>query len=222
VRVYCDFDGTITTRDTTDYILERLARPAWQDTEAAWVAGRITAAECMRRQIALIEASDVRLDEVLDEVDIAPGFSAFVGWCATRRVPLVIVSDGVDYFIRRVLERHRLGGLPVIANRLSGCEASRRLEQPWQRADCAAGAGVCKCAVLRGGAPQTAAYIGDGRSDFCVALRANVLFAKGVLARHAHERGISYFRYTDFHDVLRLITPMIDMGREQRARAIPI
>ena len=27
MHVFCDFDGTITTRDATDFVLERLAAP---------------------------------------------------------------------------------------------------------------------------------------------------------------------------------------------------
>ena len=44
MHVVCDFDGTITTVDTTDQVLSRLAAPAWEELEAEWRTGRIDAA----------------------------------------------------------------------------------------------------------------------------------------------------------------------------------
>ena len=38
MQIFCDFDGTITRQDTTDYILNRLANPAWEEIEAELAA----------------------------------------------------------------------------------------------------------------------------------------------------------------------------------------
>ncbi len=140
--VFCDFDGTITTVDTTLKVLDRLAAPAWEALEADWRAGGIDAAACMRGQVALIGGDDAALDAVLDEVELDPGFHDFAVWCADRGVPLAVVSDGVDYFIRRILARHGLGALPVVSNRLGGRAGARELSHPHRREGCAAGACV--------------------------------------------------------------------------------
>ncbi len=211
MRIFCDFDGTIACADTTDLVLARLAPPEWRAIEAAWEAGAIGAAECMRRQIALLRAPDRELNEVLDGVEIDPGFGAFVAWCEARRIPLTIVSDGVDYFIHRVLARHGLQHLPVVTNMLAGDErAGRRLEPMGRDDECCARAGVCKCAVLAscsGGSASTV-FVGDGRSDFCVAAEADLLFAKGALARFAHRNGIEFQPFASFHDVQRALAKL--------------
>jgi 2-hydroxy-3-keto-5-methylthiopentenyl-1-phosphate phosphatase len=211
MRVVCDFDGTITRKDTTDLVLAALARPEWEDLEADWLAGRITAAQCMRGQVALIEASDEALDAVLDAAELDPGFARFAAWCEQRGAPLSIVSDGVDYFIRRILGRDDLDAIPTIANRLAGDAIARRLEQPWAREGCAAGSGVCKCAVAApvGGGVQTLIYVGDGRSDFCVSGRADILFAKGALADYAAARGRPFHPFTTFDDVTEVLARLI-------------
>lgn len=208
MRVFCDFDGTIAKVDTTDLVLTRLADPAWEDLEERWTRGEITAAECMRGQIALIGGDDAALDTVLDSVELADGFAEFVAWCQTNAVPLTVVSDGVDHFIARILSRHGLGHLPVIANRLVGDAAlGRRLEQPWSRAGCAAGSGVCKCQVAarsddRANAPDDLmVFIGDGRSDFCVSGRADLLFARDKLAAYARSRAMPHHEFSDFHTI---------------------
>ena len=52
-------------------------------------------------------------------------------------------------------------------------------------------------------------YVGDGRSDFCVSSRADILFAKGALADHCAAQGRSYFPFDTFHDVRRRLTMLV-------------
>lgn len=215
MQVFCDFDGTISVVDTTDRVLSRLAGPAWEALEADWIAGRIDAAACMRGQVALIEGSDAELDAVLDEVELDPGFPAFAAWCADHAIPLTIVSDGVDYFIRRILARHGLEALPIVSNRLTGRAGHRRLAQPHRRAGCAAGAGVCKCAVAAAdhSPAKTLVYIGDGRSDFCVSHRADLLFARDALAAYAAGRGEAHHLFESFHDITATLASLVEARR---------
>ncbi|HQR90218.1 MAG: haloacid dehalogenase [Caulobacter sp. 12-67-6] len=225
MRIFCDFDGTIAKVDTTDLVLTRLADPAWEALEARWTQGEITAAECMRGQVALIGGADAALDAVLDSVELADGFAEFVAWCQANAVPLTVVSDGVDRFIARILDRHGLGYLPVIANHLVGnAELGRRLEQPWSRVGCAAGSGVCKCQVAtksdeRANKPDDLmVFIGDGRSDFCVSGRADLLFARDKLADYARARAMPHYEFSDFSIITTTLTAAL--GRSARRAAI--
>lgn len=223
MHILCDFDGTISRGDTTDLVLAKLADPAWRGLEDDWVAGRITAAACMRAQVTLIGGSDADLDALLDTVELDPGFVAFVAWCAARRLPISIVSDGVDRFIRRILERHGMGHLPVFANRLVGAPGARVLEQPWSREGCAAGSGVCKCALAGAWSepkwPMTV-YVGDGRSDFCVSARADLLFAKAALADYAAARAQPFIPFETFDDVTTALERRL--AKSAAGRATPL
>lgn len=219
MHIFCDFDGTITLCDTTDFVLSRLAKPEWEEVEAEWTAGRITAAACMRRQVGMIQGSDAELNAVLDSVQLDPGFLDFVDWCETQDIPITIVSDGVRQFIDRILARHRLQHLPVVANQLAGKPDRRRLDQPWMREGCAAGSGVCKCAVAAQETPKdrtTMVFIGDGRSDFCVSGRADILFAKSKLAEYAASRGKAYVPFDTFDDVT---VALADLAKDRSVRA---
>ena len=219
MQIICDFDGTISRRDTTDLVLERLADARWHALEEAWLAARLSAAACMRGQVALIGGSQGDLDAVLDTVELDPGFAAFVEWCDTHGLPISIASDGVDYFIGRILRRHGLERLEVVANRLAGMAGSWRLEQPWARAGCASGSGVCKCASASAAAAQTLVYVGDSRSDFCVSARADILFAKGALADYAAARGQAFHPFETFHDVTATLSRLRDESARPAARA---
>jgi 2,3-diketo-5-methylthio-1-phosphopentane phosphatase len=214
MRIFCDFDGTISTRDTTDFVLSRLANQAWEDLEAQWLDGEITAAACMRGQIRLIEADDQAIDAVLGEVELAEGFAQFVDWCQREALALVVVSDGVDRFIQRILARHDVPPLSIISNMFVRTQSGPDLIQNRQVAGCAAGLGVCKCAVTANTeATGPMVYIGDGRSDYCVAARADILFARDSLADYACSRAMPHHLFTDFHQIqstleaLRLAQP---------------
>ena len=206
MRIFCDFDGTISTVDTTDLVLSRLAPPAWREIEDEWIAGRIDAARCMRDQIGLLTASDAALDVVLDEVEIDPSFGVFAAWCERQSIPLVVLSDGVERFIQRIMARNGLGHLPVYANRASP-ESGWRLSQPWADRHCSAGQGVCKCALALGPHERRGTvFIGDGRSDFCLGMEADMVFAKSKLAEHLAANGAPFFTFHSFHDIAAVLS----------------
>src|SRR6266576_2180783 len=194
MQVFCDFDGTISVQDATDFILSRFADPEWQDIEEQWKKGAVGSAECMQRQIALIRATRRELDAALDEIEIDLSFPAFASYCRSQGIPLTILSDGVDYFIHRILARHSLPPLPVIANQLRICgqngNTRYHLAFPFSQAICKSAAGMCKCRCV-GSPPATRLYIGDGRSDFCVANKPDLLFAKNKLAEYCERQGIA-------------------------------
>lgn len=212
MQVFCDFDGTISIQDATDFILARFADPKWQDIEEQWKQGAIGSAECMQRQVALIRATQHQLDAALDAIDIDPSFAAFVGFCRSRRIGLTVISDGVDYFIHRVLARHFLPPLPVIANQLTirrhNGGTGYRLAFPFSQATCESAAGMCKCRCV-GAATGTRVYVGDGRSDFCVANKPDLVFAKGTLAEFCERRSIAFVPYRQFDDVAQALKTRI-------------
>src|SRR5207237_3167535 len=92
--VFLDFDGTITLRDATDAILESFADHAWLRIEDAWLSGQIGSRECLAAQMALVTATRDQVDRLLDVIGVDAGFGALLDACATRAVPVHIVSDG--------------------------------------------------------------------------------------------------------------------------------
>ncbi len=202
MRIFCDFDGTISTQDTTDLVLSHLADPAWEAIEDDWIAGRVDAATCMRLQIAEVRGSLGAIEAVLDRVSLRPGFTDFVGWARRRGTPLAIVSDGVEQFIRHVLTRHGLDDVPVFANRLLPAGPGRwTLHQPWRVGGCTGGSGVCKCNILSAFDDRPLVFVGDGRSDFCVANQPDILFATASLEHFCRSQDIAHQPFADFDDV---------------------
>ena len=213
LKVLCDFDGTISQTDTTDAIFDRFA-PSWRGIEALWEAGEIGSAECMRRQVELMDASLPELDEALDELEIDPTFPEFARFCEGAGIELVIVSDGIDHFVRRILQRAGLRHLPVRANRLIQ-RGQRRysLAHPHKVAGCTTRAGTCKCARAASECEgRRAVLVGDGRSDFCLSHKADIVFAKKSLLAYARTNGIQAFEYADFTQVQAVLESVLLAG----------
>jgi 2-hydroxy-3-keto-5-methylthiopentenyl-1-phosphate phosphatase len=205
MRIFCDFDGTISVKDTTDALLDQFALPEWEAIEAQWQRGEIGSAECMRSQVALLRVNKEDLDAAIDALDIDTSFLTFVNFCTARRIPLTVISDGIDYVITRILSRYHLGYLPVIANHLVMKSDGRyTLTTPHMNPACTLASGVCKCAKLSAQSAQhSIVFVGDGPSDFCAAGAADWVFAKARLATYCNEHSIAFTPYQHFDDVTR-------------------
>jgi len=196
-----DFDGTICPVDTTDLLLERFADPAWEDVEAEWQAGRITSRACLARQVDLLRATPEQIAATVRELPLDPAFIPFVTHAWLRGAGVSIVSDGFDQSIVPLLHANGID-LPLSCNRLIHLGADR-----WAAAFSADGAlcgsGTCKCAVVP--KDRTVVLVGDGRSDFCLARRADYVLAKGRLADFCRDEGIPHQRISGFADALPFI-----------------
>jgi len=207
IEVYCDFDGTVSIGDVTDLLLEELADPSWKEVEKLWEKGEIGSRECMALQVALIRGGWKAMKEVLDTVSMDPTFSDFAHWCRQSSIPLRIVSDGLDRAIHYLLSKAGVRADFVWANRLQEAEdGSFSLLFPYSVADKVCTSGVCKCKVLESGRNNTLrVVIGDGRSDFCWAPEADLLFAKSKLAQHCEQQKIKYHQFDDFLTIRSVI-----------------
>ena len=197
-HVFVDFDGTIATTDTTDQLLERFALAEWQAIEADWKAGRIGSRECMVRQIDLVRATPEAMDAFVAEIAIDPGFPRFVEVCRKLGHDLTVVSDGLDRTVAAVLQRSGLD-LPYRANRLEWTGDDRwRLTFPHARSDCASLSGNCKCQFAEQARYTPRVVVGDGRSDFCIAARADLVLSKSALTEHCATEALPHVAFADF------------------------
>jgi 2,3-diketo-5-methylthio-1-phosphopentane phosphatase len=218
--IFLDFDGTITRRDVTDVILESHAGESWLEVEKRWRAGEIGSRECLRAQMSLVRASRAQLDALVDTIEVDGGFAQLLETCARRRMTVNIVSDGFDYFIRRILERPRLGlsrllrGVRIHASHLEfGPRGEMHLDFPYFRKPCGHGCATCKPEVLKLLNPERApsVFVGDGLSDRYAARCADLVFAKKSLAAYCREREIEHVAYERLSEVAARLDSMLDL-----------
>jgi 2-hydroxy-3-keto-5-methylthiopentenyl-1-phosphate phosphatase len=216
-QVFLDFDGTITQADVLDELIVRYSRDdSWKRVEQEWQAGRIGSRACLAQQFDLLDISRAQLDTFLDQVAIDPGTTTLVNLLRRLEVPVAILSDGIDFFIERILRRHGLDSLTVRANTLVLQDGRWKLRCPWSSGACTVAAAHCKCAsdeALRS-AGRKIIYVGDGRSDLCPARGADLVFAKNALATCLAAEGVAFQSYHGLADVAAVLSAAWAGGRK--------
>lgn len=211
-RVYVDFDGTIAPDDPTDALFARFADPYWHVIEEEWQQGRLPASECMKRQVRLLRATPAEIAAFLAEVRIDQGAPEFFRLCRRYQAEIMVVSDGLDLIVKTVLDKAGLT-LPFFANRLEWQGGKRwRLRLPHLRADCSARLGNCKCAHRASMRGAFDIMIGDGKSDFCIARRCDLVLAKGQLREHCRQHGVAHVAIENFSDATRVVSQWLAKG----------
>ena len=219
LKVFCDFDGTISAVDVTNFILSRLADPSWNNIEQEWIRGEIGSRECLDRQIPLIRGGWNAVEALLAEVPLDPDFSEFSALCAAEGVPVAIVSDGLDRVIEALLAREKIEVAEIWANQLVEDDSGKlSIRFPYPPSGKLCRAGLCKCEVLSRGEQLLKIVIGDGQSDYCWAGKAGRVFAKSKLLEHCREFQMPNAAYESFGDVLPLFREMIKQYRIQNVR----
>lgn len=225
--VYCDFDGTVTSADCVDFLLNRLALPEWQLVEALWEKGLMTSRNCMKQQIPLIQGGWEAIQQCLDEVEITPGFITFSQWCRNQKIPLYIVSEGLDRVIHTVLDRINVKVDGVFSNHLE-VEPHKPLALtfPYSAKDDVCNLGMCKCQILDQcptfmlTSKPTKPYrivIGDGASDYCWASQADLLFAHKKLKTFCEQLQIPFVPFQNFGDIQNHLQELIQKSLDDIA-----
>lgn len=192
-----DWDGTVTERDGLHMAIERFGDLGVFDALEDELGTTLALDDVISAEMATIRApfEEVR-DWLVEHLRVRTGFRELVA----EHDPL-IVSSGFRELIEPILERERVSAR-IIANRVAASADG------W-RATFAEGplCEVCgeRCKRSAVGSLGPFAYAGDGYSDRCVALAAEVRFARDGLARWLDGQGVAYEPFDDLHDIARLL-----------------
>ena len=203
--VICDFDGTITKRDSLDLFLDTYAKDDWRKYEKLWFENKIGSRECIRLQFDMLDSLDAKeLDRFLRSVEIDDYFAEFYTKAKAQNIKVVIVSDGFDLFIDNILKNNGIEDLDVYTNHLEFVDGKFVMQFPNISKDCKKHSGTCKCKIVNDLKSEynTTFYVGDGISDFCVCDKTDYLFAKRRLSVYCEQNNISFVPYNTFNEVL--------------------
>lgn len=200
-----DFDNTLTRGDVLDEVIAQFSPDeGWKHWEAAWVAGDLSARDCLRRQMEGLRVTREDLLAYLGTVRIDPAFARIQDWCRAKRADLIIVSDSFAPLIEHILACNAIAGVPVFANELAF--AGDRLVPSFPYFDPAVPRSAnAKARHLAAYRHHTIVFAGDGRSDLDAALVSDVVFAKDTLARELDARSIDFRPFDTLEPVLAFL-----------------
>jgi 2-hydroxy-3-keto-5-methylthiopentenyl-1-phosphate phosphatase len=209
ILVQCDFDGTVTEEDISFFLLDAFAQGDWRRLLRDYKEHRISVGEFNTKAFAMVKADKHKLLEALkDNVKVRTGLHELVNYCLKKDFRLVIVSNGLDFYIRAVLKDLGLGNIEVYAARASfhpeGMKVQyvgpdgKILEDGFKEA-------YIKSFLKLG---YRVIYIGNGDSDVAPAKYAHHVFATGDLLAYYRENNLKYKPFETFIDVVKELNLM--------------
>lgn len=219
VAILCDFDGTVAQDDVGNLLFGTFAENGHSaEVVRLWKAGKISSRECLEREAALARVDEGRLERFVAKRRLDPYFKDFHDFATRRGMKVAIMSDGLDFYIERMLIRNGLGHIEFFSNRLTIDGERLSVDFPhYDKLDCT-DCGCCKTSHLLRFKEQGyyVVYVGDGLSDRCPCESADMVFAKGDLRRHCDRNDIDYVVFENFRDVEREVLERIVLSEEFR------
>ena len=210
--VLCDFDGTITTIDTAEWVLSKFAQGDWRWFDRKFENGDITLEECLNKQFSLVRASKKQILQELNELVVfRSNFKELAECCKKNHVPLIIASAGLDFVIEHFLELNDcLDLVEICVAKTSFTDNGIKLAFP-KLLD-AASKNIKDDAVRRyKRCNKDVIYIGDGMADCTAAKVANYSFAieGSKLAKLCAKQDMHCRTMTDFQEIIEIIRKTI-------------
>jgi len=202
--VQCDFDGTVTEEDASFFLLDAFAQGDWRRLLRDYKEHRISVGEFNTKAFAMVKDDKPTLLEALKgKVKVRAGLHELVNYCLGEGFRLVIVSNGLDFYIKAVLKDLGLESIEVHAAQASfhpeGMKVQyvgpdgERLEDGFKEA--------YTQSFLKLG--YRVIYIGNGDSDVAPAKYAHYVFATGDLLAYCKDNNLKYKPFETFIDVVR-------------------
>jgi 2-hydroxy-3-keto-5-methylthiopentenyl-1-phosphate phosphatase len=209
LAILCDFDDTAADCNVATLLLSAFAgehspgmTPGWQVIRQRFWDSEISLAEYQEKAFArLSQSKREQVSYVQANAKLRRGFHSLAEYCELNGIELAIVSHGLDYYVRALLEKEGLGRIPVFA---VDTGISKTGEQTYSykytHAECQWTPGNCKCRLVeeyreRG---HSIIYAGDGASDTCPAARADFVFARDSLLSFCQWQELPHRELTDF------------------------
>ncbi|NEQ96317.1 MAG: HAD-IB family phosphatase [Cyanothece sp. SIO2G6] len=205
--VFCDFDGTITVEETFVAMLRHFTPERANVILPQIYYQEITLKQGVRALLEALPASAYHeIVEYTRPKAIRPGFAAFLNFVDTHQVPFVVISGGLQGMVEAVLEPFlaQIKGIHAIAVDTSGPRL--KLRSPYEGdTEMVAKADILAYYQKTYGVEETIA-IGDGITDWNMALAASLVFARPPLTEFMTEKGKPYIPWDTFSDIQQYLT----------------
>jgi len=199
--LFIDFDGTISPVDISNTFFSSFAADDAKTAVDEWRRGLISSTECLRRELDAYHGDLEDLRDFARSQPIDWGFGRLREECRTKGIDVIVVSDGLDFYIEPFLEKHGVS-VAFHANNLKISGGRRELVFPFYNEACGTCAN-CKSSHVERAKQEGkfVIYVGDGLSDKCAVSRADMVFAKGDLREYCDHHGIPHHAFENLGQV---------------------
>lgn len=222
--ILCDFDGTITQNDVTDEILNNYGNPRWIEIGKLYLKGKISHGKMNLCFAEMVKASPEEISNLIEKkIRFREGFSQIVDFAKEKRLRLLIVSSGWDFYIRRLLKQYNPvfiehiddlteisnKYLPVISNTVEYDAKNYRwkLNLKWDYIKCTLSS-PCKAKIalqLKKLGFKKVVVIGNSESDICMAEAADLAFSTGSLTNICNKKKITSKHFMNFGEIVKIL-----------------
>src|SRR4030067_1616345 len=148
--ILCDFHGKISVKDMGYVLLNRFSSGDWQAIDRDFCEGKIGSREAYSRIANILKGNEADvLRFIRENSHIDPHFKPFYHYCCEHNIDVKIVSDGLDFYIRTMLETHHLTEIPFYANQTCFLrDGGMDISYPHVSEECGL-CGTCKKRIVR-------------------------------------------------------------------------
>ena len=202
--IQCDFDGTITEDDASYILLDTFAQGDWQQLLREYKEHRISVGQFNTQAFAMVKADEPTLLQVIKgKVKIRTGFHELADYCAKRSFRLVIVSNGLEFYVKAILKEIGVENIEAHAAQAQFHPSGMKVRYAGPDGGQLDG-GLKEAYIelfLRQGCKVV--YVGNGDSDIIPAQHAHGIFARGELLTYCKQNDLECTPFDSLLDVMR-------------------
>lgn len=224
--VLSDWDGTITTFDSNDYMTDNLGygREERRNGNLKILNGEVTFKDAFREMLKSVTENGYKFDEckkiLREKIKLDSGFRDFYAWCKSSAIPVIIVSSGMAPIIRAVLSNlvpeEDANEIDIIANDAI-VQSDGQWEIQFRHPSSPFGHDKSQAILPYRNLPNppTLFFFGDGVSDISAAKHADLLFVKykpggeNDLAAYCKREGIKHVLFENFAEALKVVQSVV-------------
>ena len=202
--ILTDFDDTAAVQNVAEMLLNKFGDPSWTDVRARFRTGELSLKEYQEITFNDIKADRETMETyVRENANLRPHFGELWQYCQAINSPLAVVSLGLDFYIQALLKMEGANDVPIYCVNTHFTDEGifyyyHHAYPGAEERGNSKGLIVDRYHQLG----YHVVYVGDGRSDFEAAERADTVFAHSTLAEECRQKGVAYRPFNDFGDVL--------------------
>ncbi len=201
--IQCDFDGTLTHDDIGFLILDSFAEGDWRSLLEQYKSKKISVGQFNTQVFRMVKQEEATLTRfVKEKAQMRTGFTKLLDYCLSRGFRFVIVSNGMTFYIKTLLDDIGVNNVEIQAAQAvfnsHGIEA-RYLGPDGKEIDNGFKEAYLNKFLKEG---YRVINIGNGASDIPTARLAHLTFATEPMLSLCRQMKVDCFPFENLDDVI--------------------